>query len=213
MIFGGRATAIMLFISCLIMGGTAAQASQYLQCVTYARQISGVQLSGNANTWWDHAEGVYDRGNEPRVGAVLAFRSSRAMRAGHVAMVSKVLSNREVLLNHANWSYRGGVEQDALAVDVSPEGDWSEVRVWYGPSGQLGIRSNPAYGFIYPEASSGAGNLTIASADLSKPAIRQLADNAGSGQRQKFKREEMDGNGRRNLAAIIDQVKKDQGLR
>src|SRR3546814_1234807 len=37
MIFGGRATAIMLFISCLIMGGTAAQASQYLQCVTYAR--------------------------------------------------------------------------------------------------------------------------------------------------------------------------------
>src|SRR3546814_7709184 len=99
---------------------------------------------------------------------VLAFRSSRAMRAGHVAMVSKVLSNREVLLNHANWSYRGGVEQDALAVDVSPEGDWSEVRVWYGPSGQLGIRSNPAYGFIYPEASSGAGNLTIASADLSR---------------------------------------------
>src|SRR3546814_16319287 len=97
-------------------------------------------LSGNANTWWDHAEGVYDRGNEPRVGAVLAFRSSRAMRAGHVAMVSKVLSNREVLLNHANWSYRGGVEQDALAVDVSPEGAWSDVRVWYGPSGQLGIR-------------------------------------------------------------------------
>src|SRR3546814_1634053 len=69
----------LLFISCLIMGGTAAQASQYLQCVTYARQISGVQLSGNANTWWDHAEGVYDRGNEPRVGAVLAFRSSRAI--------------------------------------------------------------------------------------------------------------------------------------
>src|SRR3546814_16195478 len=95
-------------------------------------------LSGNANTWWDHAEGVYDRGNEPRVGAVPAFRSSREMRAGHVAMVSKVLSNREVLLNHANWSYRGGVEQDALAVDVSPEGDWSEeigrascrARVW-----------------------------------------------------------------------------------
>src|SRR3546814_14243425 len=58
MIFGGRATAIMLFISCLIMGGTAAQASQYLQCVTYARQISGVQLSGNANTWRDHAKEI-----------------------------------------------------------------------------------------------------------------------------------------------------------
>src|SRR3546814_11661896 len=67
MIFGGRATAIMLFISCLIMGGTAAQASQYLQCVTYARQISGVQLSGNANTWWDHAEGVYEARKSTRL--------------------------------------------------------------------------------------------------------------------------------------------------
>src|SRR3546814_21142232 len=48
MIFGGRATAIMLFISCLIMGGTAAKASQYLQCVPYPRQISGAHLSGNS---------------------------------------------------------------------------------------------------------------------------------------------------------------------
>src|SRR3546814_20958641 len=105
------------------------------------------------------------------------------MCAGRVAMVSKVLSNREVLLNHANWSYRGGVEQDALAVDVSPEGEWSEVRVWYGPSGQLGIRSNTAYGFIYPGASSAAGNLTIASANLSNPAIRPHPANAGSSHR------------------------------
>src|SRR3546814_18184721 len=117
------------------MGGTAAQASQYLQCVTYARQISGVQLSGNANTWWDHAEGVYVRGNEPRVGAVMAFRSSRAIRAAHVAMVSRVLRNREMLLTHANWSSCGRVEHDALAVDVSPAGDGSEGRVWAGASG------------------------------------------------------------------------------
>jgi hypothetical protein len=26
------------------------------------------------------------------------------MRAGHVAMVSKVIDERHVLLNHANWS-------------------------------------------------------------------------------------------------------------
>src|SRR3546814_20806319 len=112
------------------------------------------------------------------------------MRAGHVAMVSKVLSNREVLLNHANWSYRGGVEQDALAVDVSPEGDWSEVRVWYGPSGQLGIRYNPAYAFIYPWASSGAGNLNIANADLTKPATQQIPENTRPAQRQKIQRSE-----------------------
>lgn len=210
--FGGRAVAIALFLASLIGGATTAQASAYLQCVTYARQISGIQISGNANRWWDNADGVYARGQTPEVGAVLAFRSSRSMPAGHVAAVSKVLNDREVLLDHANWSYRGGIEKGVLAVDVSPQGDWSDVRVWFGPSGKLGQRSNPAYGFIYPQAQSGADRLIIANADDTEPAIRQLAD-APTGKRQKFRPEEMDGTGRRNLAAIIDQIKTDEGLR
>jgi len=122
-----------------------------LQCVPFARQVSGIQLHGNANTWWDQARGRYDRGHEPRVGAVLSFASSRAMPVGHVAMVSKVVSPREVLLTHANWSYRGGIERNVRAVDVSANNDWSDVRVWYGPIGNLGLRSNPANGFIYAD--------------------------------------------------------------
>jgi hypothetical protein len=73
------------------------------------------------------------------------------MPAGHVAMVSKVLGAREVLLTHANWSYRGGIEHDVRAVDVSPNNDWTDVRVWYAPIGDLGLRANAAHGFIYPE--------------------------------------------------------------
>lgn len=121
-----------------------------LQCVPFAREISGINLYGNAATWWGQAEGRYDRGQEPRVGAVLTFSASRAMPVGHVAMVSKVVNDREVLLTHANWSYRGGIERDVRAIDISPNNDWTDIRVWYGPIGKVGTRSNPAFGFIYP---------------------------------------------------------------
>jgi hypothetical protein len=109
-----------------------------------------VQLRGNARDWWGNAEGVYERGETPAEGAVLAFRGTQAMPYGHVAVVSKVLDARHVLLNHANWSRPGMIERGVLAVDVSPAGDWSSVRVWYGPSGSLGLRESPTFGFIYP---------------------------------------------------------------
>jgi hypothetical protein len=126
----------------------AAQAR--LQCVAFARQVSDVQLSGNARDWWGHAEGVYTRGNTPRAGAVLAFRATHAMPMGHVAVVSKVIDDRHVLIHHANWSHPGMVERGVMAVDVSAAGDWSQVRVWYAQTGSLGLRPSPAFGFIYP---------------------------------------------------------------
>lgn len=132
------------------LGAQPAQAGT-LQCVPFARAVSGIALFGRAASWWAQAAGRYARGHVPRVGAVLAFASSRAMPAGHVAMVSRVISAREVLLTHANWSYRGGIERNVRAIDVSAAGDWSEVRVWHGPTHDLGIRINPVQGFIYPE--------------------------------------------------------------
>lgn len=122
-----------------------------LQCVPYARIVSGVQLYGDALTWWDQAENHYKRGHTPRKGAVLAFRPVGPMVLGHVAVVSRVLDDRRVLIRHANWSVPGAIEEDVLAIDVSEEGDWSEVRVWHSPTGQMGARSNPTFGFIYPD--------------------------------------------------------------
>lgn len=138
----------LLAVSAIVALPTAAQAR--LQCVAYARTVSAVQLRGNARDWWGHAEGTYDRGQRPAEGAVLAFRGTQAMPMGHVAVVSKVIDGRHVLLNHANWSRPGMVERGVLAVDVSDAGDWSSVRVWYGPSRSLGLRQSPAFGFIYP---------------------------------------------------------------
>lgn len=126
--------------------------ARVLQCVPYAREVSGIDIQGNAKTWWNQAEGRYERGNEPKVGAVLAFRATGAMPYGHVAVVGKILDDRHVLLNHANWSGPGKIERSALAEDVSEAGDWSEVKVWYAPIGKLGTRPNPTFGFIYNQA-------------------------------------------------------------
>ncbi len=129
-----------------------AQASA-LQCVPYARQISGVEIFGNARTWWAQAAGRYERGSQPKVGAIMTFKPTRSMPMGHVGMVSKIVSDREVLIDHANWSRIGGrrghIEKGARVVDVSTAGDWSAVRVWYAPMKDLGTSTYPLYGFIY----------------------------------------------------------------
>lgn len=136
--------------------GTPVLASDYLQCAPFARSESGVQLFGAAKNWWGQADGTYARGNEPRAGAVLAFASTRSMPSGHVAVVRKVLNDREIMIDHANWSpignRRGQIERNVRVKDVSPNNDWSMVRVWYAPIGDLGLRPNPVQGFIYPSA-------------------------------------------------------------
>jgi hypothetical protein len=115
-------------------------------CVPFARTVSGVDIRGNATTWWKQAAGRYARGQEPKVGAVMNFASSRSMPMGHVAVVSHVISDREVLVDQANWE-RNRITQDTLVVDVSAKGDWSRVKV-ANARGTLG-RVNPVYGFIY----------------------------------------------------------------
>lgn len=126
----------------------------YLQCVPYARAVSGIRIYGDALTWWEQAEGRYARGNRPKVGAVMSFRPHGRMELGHVAAVSRVVDSRTVLLRHANWSMiegrRGQIENDVRAVDVSPGNDWSQVRVWYAPIDNLGTTAWPVNGFIYP---------------------------------------------------------------
>lgn len=143
----------------------------YRQCVPFARESSGIQLYGDAHTWWDQAEGRYARGRTPRVGAVMSFRPYRAMTLGHVAMVSRIIDSRTVLLRHANWSpiegRRGQIEMDVRAVDVSPDNDWSEVRVWYAPIGDLGTTRWPVNGFIYKAKPRPGEGVLLASANRS----------------------------------------------
>ncbi len=136
-----------------LLASAPAAARDYLQCVPFARAESGVDIRGNAKTWWAQAASGYARGDEPREGAVMAFAGTSGMPLGHVAVVKKIVSDREIRIDHANWSpingRRGQIERNVRVVDVSNAGDWSMVRVWYAPIGDLGLRANPVQGFIY----------------------------------------------------------------
>ena len=123
------------------------------QCVPFARQASGIQIYGDAWTWWSQADGRYDRGHAPRVGSVIVFAKTGRLPLGHVAVVSRVVEKRVLMLTHANWSRlngeRGHAEQDVTLYDVSPSNDWSEVKVWFRDSNGLGGTVYKVHGFIY----------------------------------------------------------------
>lgn len=161
--------ALLAAAAASLMGSVAAPARSLLdysgQCVPFARQASGVAIFGDAWTWWSQAEGRYARGSVPKVGAVVAFAKSDRLRLGHVAVVSRIVEPRVLMLTHANWSRfedgkRGRVEQDVTLFDVSPHGDWSRVRVWFRGSEALGSSTYPVHGFIYGPASGVARGLS-----------------------------------------------------
>jgi CHAP domain len=136
----------------------AAAVQRHWECVPIARALSGIEIFGNAHTWWGQAAGRFNRGSTPKRGAVLAFKPHGSMRLGHVAAVSRVIDDRTVLVTHSNWSLingrRGQIERNVKVIDVSSQGDWSRVRVWFAPLGDLGGTVWPVHGFIYPQGAA-----------------------------------------------------------
>ncbi len=182
-----RAALGSLAMAGLLMFSTAgsANAENYLQCVPFARMMSGIELFGDAWTWWEKAAGKYAQGFTPKSGAVLVFKPNGVMTKGHVAVVSHVLTDRVIQVSHANWSIiegaRGQIEKDVTVVDVSPAGDWSQVKVWYDPIRDLGNTVYPTYGFIYQSTQTAAQS---AARTVAQTAMSQLAGavpQAGSG--------------------------------
>jgi surface antigen len=119
------------------------------ECAPFARALSSVQLYGQAADWWWEAQGRYVRTSRPAEGSVLVLRRTNRLPDGHVAVVSRVLSPREILVTQANW-VRHRVTEDQPVVDVSPDNDWTRVRLWWPPAGAMGSGDYPAYGFIRP---------------------------------------------------------------
>jgi hypothetical protein len=144
---------IILLGAALIMA-LPFEANATLQCVTYAREVTGFNLKGDAWKWWEAADGLYDRGKTPRDGAVMVFKRQGSMSHGHVAVVRKTTSSRIVLVDHANWAPhrtagRGQITESVPVMDVSPNNDWSQVRVWYRPSAEYGSKVYKTQGFVY----------------------------------------------------------------
>jgi surface antigen len=153
-----RAMVGAIVLACTAIAPTAANA-QMVQCAPFARMFSGIQLFGSAASWWNEAVGKYLRGNTPAVGSVLVFKAISGMRSGHVATVTQVISDRVIKITHANWSvingHRGQIERDVTVVDASPSNDWTQVKVWFAPIGQVGNKAYPVNGFIYRRDGTG----------------------------------------------------------
>ncbi len=165
-----RATLGSLAMALVVgLAPACASAENYWECVPFARLVSGIQIFGDAHTWWQQAAGRYQTGYTPKAGAVLCFKPTGRMRLGHVAVVSQVLTDRIIQISHANWSMiegdRGHVEKNVTVVDVSPAGDWSQVKVWNDPTRNLGNTVYPTYGFIYQDAYAAAASKAMTMAE------------------------------------------------
>jgi len=124
--------------------------AQRSQCVPFARALSGVQIFGDAHTWWAQAAGRYPRSGLPAPGAVLVLEGYNTPYRGHVAVVTAVVSGRELRVDQANWLNSQEVTVRVPVRDVSPNNDWSQIRMWHIPSNAWGARIYRAQGFIHP---------------------------------------------------------------
>jgi hypothetical protein len=73
------------------------------------------------------------------------------MPLGHVALVSRVVDEREIEIDHNNWLGVGPV-RGASVVDVSPRNDWTAVRVANRAGTRVYGRVYPTDGFIHARA-------------------------------------------------------------
>ena len=146
----------------------------YWQCVTFARLLSGIQIFGDAWTWWRQAVDNFRTGDAPEAGSVLVFQPHGRMNRGHVAVVSDILTERVIRVTHANWGgSRGRVEENVTVVDVSSAGDWSRVKVWYNPINNLGSTIYPTYGFVYRSAEGATRDAFDAGRQIASAATAQ----------------------------------------
>lgn len=62
---------------------------------------------GNAEDWWNYTEDGYERGQTPKVGAVICWRKGRLWNesdgAGHVAVVEKVKANGDIVTSESAY--------------------------------------------------------------------------------------------------------------
>ena len=83
----------------------------------------------------------------PRSAACWCFAARADCRVATSPWCHRSLGARQILVTQANWVH-SRVSLDQPVIDVSAANDWSIVRVWWPPSGGMGITDYPAYGFI-----------------------------------------------------------------
>jgi len=132
-------------------GATMTMPDSPLSCVPFARDHSGVDIHGDAYTWWDKADGRYAKSNTPSPGAVMVLAGYSGPKRAHVAVVRRVVSSREIRVDHANWLNNGAIYLDDPVADISPDNDWSLVLIWNVQTHAWGVHQYSVQGFIRPD--------------------------------------------------------------
>src|SRR6201986_1791651 len=78
-----------------------------LFCVECGRMRTGLAVFGDARQWWDRGKNLYARVSKPAEEAVMVFAGSHRLRRGHVAVVTEIVSPREIIVDQANWQNHG----------------------------------------------------------------------------------------------------------
>lgn len=127
-------------------------------CVEYARVRSGLAVFGDAKFWWSRAKNLYVRMAAPAEDAVMVFSGSKRLKRGHVAVVTHIVSKREIRVDQANWQNHGEIDHATPVLDVSAKNDWSKVRVWDMRSNGFGAHVYAISGFIAKDLVKSASN-------------------------------------------------------
>lgn len=96
--------------------------------------------TGNARSWWGHTSDKYERGNTPRVGAVICWGSAAGNKYGHVAIVEQVNPNGSIVTSESSW--KGFYWKRRTRTNKN--GNWGES-----------LNYNKFQGFIYCPVTSG----------------------------------------------------------
>jgi len=168
-------SSFFLGVCFLVLGlvGFATVGQARLTCVQYVRALTDFEIRGDGWMWWHRAEGVYPRGKSPRVGAVMVFGRQGNLPYGHVSVVSDIIDDRTILVNHS-WVRRLGLRCGAMVVDTSAANDWSRVRVWHGPTNQLGLSQYRILGFVYPIGSRQNAVVSLDGNGSDRPLAKKL---------------------------------------
>jgi hypothetical protein len=138
-----------LALAILVAGTVFAQEAKAQSCVFWVRQLTDIEIRGDAWRWWDNAAGTYERSSRPAVGSVLVFRRASGLRQGHVSTVSRVVDRRTIEVDHS-WLADNRLYRGMRVVDVSPRNDWTRVRVWHPGIDELGTTAYSTFGFVHP---------------------------------------------------------------
>jgi hypothetical protein len=138
-----------------------------VQCVPFARAHSKINIFGDAYTWWDQAGAArYPRSASPSTGAVMVLAGYSSATHAHVAVVRRIVSSREIRIDHANWLNNGAIFMDDPVADISPNNDWTRVLVWNVQTHGWGVHTYNVTGFIEPKGGSDNRRVASSGADL-----------------------------------------------